>query len=246
MPVTIQPFQPAIDRLTGWAKENGQRRYVSLCTTYTVTRARQDPRAWQALQNADLVAPDGVPLVWVQRRRGHQEAQRVYGPDVLLAMCAATSGRNIRHFFFGGLPGVADQLAAKLQTQFPDLQIVGTYSPPVAEVEDEPSQAVIDLLNQAEPDIVWVGVGSPKQDVWMSIYRPELEAPLLIGVGAAFDFVSGTKRQAPKWMRRRGLEWLFRLSQEPRRLWRRYLIYNTLFLWHIIREEWGRRSRRPE
>jgi N-acetylglucosaminyldiphosphoundecaprenol N-acetyl-beta-D-mannosaminyltransferase len=156
---------------------------------------------------------------------------------VLLALCQRTAGQNVQHFFFGGLPGVADRLAETLTGQFPGLRIVGTECPPVADVGSTLDKALVERLNASGAQVIWVGLGSPKQDLWMALYRPHLTAPLLIGVGAAFDFLSGTKRQAPRWMRRSGLEWVFRLVQEPRRLWKRYLVYNTLFVWQIMRQK---------
>jgi N-acetylglucosaminyldiphosphoundecaprenol N-acetyl-beta-D-mannosaminyltransferase len=183
-----------------------------------------------------MVTADGMPIVWVQRQRGFPQAERVYGPDVMLALCEKTAGTGIRHFFWGGQPGVADQLVGRLKAQFPKLAVAGTYSPPIAELESQPDPAVIERLNASQADIIWIGLGSPKQDLWMSLYRPTLSAPLLIGVGAAFDMLAGVRSQAPRWMQRSGLEWLFRLAQEPRRLARRYLVYNPLFVWHVLRE----------
>jgi N-acetylglucosaminyldiphosphoundecaprenol N-acetyl-beta-D-mannosaminyltransferase len=229
-PLTAQRFDEAVFTLVDWMGEGGSKRYVSLCTVYTMMLARRTPQVMRALEGAHMVVADGMPIVWVQRKKGHTEADRIYGPDVLVAVCEQTSNSDLRHFFLGGLPGVAEKLADELTNRFPCLQIAGVYSPPINAVGNAPDPEVVDLLNNSNADVIWVGLGSPKQDVWMSLYRPELDAPLLIGIGAAFDFLSGTKRQAPIWMRRNGIEWLFRLVQEPRRLWRRYFVYNTLFI----------------
>jgi N-acetylglucosaminyldiphosphoundecaprenol N-acetyl-beta-D-mannosaminyltransferase len=235
VPVNAQTFEHALDILHQWAADTNGRRYVSTCTVYTMMRALEDERILAALRGADMVTADGLPLVWLQKFRGKKPAERVYGPDVTLELCQRTANDPaITHYFFGGLPGVPERLVGELQQRFPGIQIAGAYSPPVEDVGSAPNPAMVELLNTARPSIIWVGLGSPKQDLWMHLYRPALDAPLLIAVGAAFDFIGGTKQQAPVWMRRRGLEWLFRLLQEPRRLWQRYLVYNTRFVWQVI------------
>lgn len=236
VPVDARPFDEAITAMATWARDDRGRRYISTCPVYTLMQAREQPSVAAALHGASLVTADGMPVVWVQRRRGQPQAERVYGPDVLLKLCELTAGTGVRHYFYGGLPGVPDALTANLQRRFPALEIVGQESPPVAEVGAAPDEVAVSRLNRAGPHVIWVGLGSPKQDVWMALHRPLLDAPLLIGVGAAFDFVAGVKAQAPPWMRRNGLEWLFRLTQEPGRLWRRYLVYNTRFMWALLRE----------
>ena len=231
-----QGFEQAITQLQTWAGDS-QGRYVCTCPVYTLMMCRENPAVMQAVNGADMVTADGMPVVWVQRRRGHSGAERVYGPDVMEALIARTANTPLRHYFWGGLPGVADTLVARMQAQYPALKVAGIHSPPVSAVGDTPDPAVVERLNESGADIVWVGLGSPKQDMWMMRYRPALRAPLLIGVGAAFDMLAGVKSQAPRWMQRSGLEWLFRLAQEPRRLGRRYLVYNPLFVWHVLREQ---------
>lgn len=235
VPVNAQTFNHALDTLHQWAADAEQRRSVSTCTVYTMMRALEDERILTALRAADMVTADGLPLVWLQRVRGQQSAERVYGPDVTLALCERTANDpTITHYFFGGLPGVPELLVAELRRRFPGIQIAGAFSPPVEEVGSQPKPEIVERLNAAKPSVIWVGLGSPKQDLWMYLYRPVLDAPLLIAVGAAFDFIGGTKQQAPVWMRRSGLEWCFRLLQEPRRLWQRYLVYNTRFVRQVI------------
>ncbi len=233
--VDAQRLDDAAAALTRWARES-QGRYVCTCPVYTLMACQEDPAVHRAVSRADMVTADGMPLVWVQRLSGCRDAERVYGPDLMLAVCERTAGQGIRHFLWGGAPGVADRLAGVLKTRFPALEIAGVYSPPITDAGDEPDTAVIETLNRSQADIVWVGLGSPKQDLWMSLYRPVLTAPLLVGVGAAFDFLSGAKRQAPRWMQRNGLEWAFRLANEPQRLWRRYLWYNPRFVWQVLRQ----------
>lgn len=235
IPVNAQTFEEAIAMLVTWSRGNYPR-YVCTCPVYTLMQAREHPQVGAALRGADMVTADGMPIVWVQRQQGFAQAERVYGPDVLLALCEKTAGSGVRHYFYGGLPGVPEQLAANLQKRFPGLEVAGGYAPPVAEIASTPDVDTVQRLNYAGAHVVWVGLGSPKQDLWMALHRPVLEATVLIGVGAAFDFIAGTKRQAPRWIRRAGLEWLFRLAQEPGRLWRRYVIYNTRFLWALMRD----------
>ncbi|MBA3871033.1 MAG: WecB/TagA/CpsF family glycosyltransferase [Anaerolineae bacterium] len=230
-----QTFNQAVNQLQSWASDS-QGRYVCTCPVYTLMMCRENPTVMQAVNGADMVTADGMPVVWVQRRRGNPQAERVYGPDVMEALLAQTATTDIKHYFWGGLPGVADTLVQRMQTQHPSLKVAGIYSPPVSSVGDKPDPEVVERLNDSGADVIWVGLGSPKQDIWMMRYRPALRAPLLIGVGAAFDMLAGVKSQAPSWMQRSGLEWVFRLAQEPRRLGRRYLVYNPLFVWHVLKE----------
>ncbi len=230
-----QRFDEAISILQDWAKDS-KGRYVSTCPVYTLMMCRENPQVMQAVNGADMVTADGMPIVWVQRRRGNTQAERVYGPDVMEALLARTANTPIKHYFWGGLAGVADTLVQRMQAQHPLLKVAGVYSPPISAVGDTPDPEVVKRLNESGADVIWVGLGSPKQDLWMMRYRPVLKAPLLIGVGAAFDMLAGVKSQAPRWMQRSGLEWVFRLAQEPRRLGRRYLVYNPLFVWHVLRE----------
>lgn len=232
VPVDAQTQDMTLAQLQAWLR-GGARVSVSTCTVYTIMTAQDDPLIMKALQAADMVTADGMPLVWLQRAFGFYPVERVYGPDLLVALCERTPGA--RHYFVGGLPGVTERLMEALQLRFPDIVIAGYSMPTVSSTNIEVDAQVAAEINAAAADIVWVGLGSPKQDVWMWRYRPYLNASLLIGVGAAFDFVSGVKRQAPLWMQRSGLEWLFRLLQEPRRLWKRYLVYNPRFVWAVFR-----------
>lgn len=240
------PFDSAIRTFAAWASEKKARR-VSFCPVYTIMRAHDDPALRDVLNTADYVAADGMPVVWMQRRRGATDAERVYGPDVMLALCQATTrpdGTGLRHFLLGGGEGVADALATTLRQRFPGIDIVGTYAPPFSPsptergCRPEVGRGEVEIIHAARPDIVWVALGSPKQDFWMAANQPHLDC-LMLGVGAAFDFLSGHKPQAPRWMQRNGLEWAFRLASEPGRLWRRYLVENPRFLWHVLRESTG-------
>jgi N-acetylglucosaminyldiphosphoundecaprenol N-acetyl-beta-D-mannosaminyltransferase len=191
---------------------------------------QRDPCIRQAVNGAGLAAPDGMPLVWLSRARSGRPVSRVYGPDLLLSSCQLSVERGYSHYFYGGDAGVPELLASRLQAKFPGLKVAGVYSPPFRPLSPAESVEVVDRINEAGPDLVWVGLGTPKQDLWMAEYRPRLAAPVLVGVGAAFNFHTGLIPQAPAWMQRCGLEWLFRLIQEPGRLWYRYLVYNPWFV----------------
>lgn len=190
---------------------------------------------------AGLVVPDGMPLVWFSRLKGFRHVARVYGPDLMLALCKRSIDRGYRHFLYGGAPGVCERLTAGLQEQLPGLKIVGAYSPPFRPLEPDEDEEIVRQINRVRPDIVWVGISTPKQEMWMAEHVGRLCAPVLVGVGAAFDFHAGLKRQAPRWMMRAGLEWMFRFIQEPRRLGPRYLSNNPLFVGLIVRQLLGGR-----
>jgi N-acetylglucosaminyldiphosphoundecaprenol N-acetyl-beta-D-mannosaminyltransferase len=232
--VSLINMSMALERLDRWIADR-ERQYVSVCTVHTVMECRRHEDLRRIVNAAGMTTPDGMPLVWLSRLGGHRFVSRVYGPDLMIA--AMQTGH--RHFFYGGREGVAPRLAEAMRRTFPSVRIAGTLTPPVGTAEELCNPETAALINQAAPDIVWVGVSSPKQEFWMARMRPLLTAPVLIGVGAAFDFHSGSQRQAPAWMQRAGLEWLFRLVHEPRRLWRRYLIDNPWFLFELARQRLG-------
>jgi N-acetylglucosaminyldiphosphoundecaprenol N-acetyl-beta-D-mannosaminyltransferase len=219
----------ALDLIATWVRER-VRTYVCVCTVHGVMECRRSGALREVFNGAGLVTPDGMPLVWLARGAGHRAADRVYGPDLMVAELERSAALGHRHFLYGGAPGVAAELGRRMRARFPGLRVVGVEEPPFAPLDELCAPEVAELINAARPDIVWVGLSTPKQDWWMARMRSSLEAPVLIGVGAAFDFHTGRVRQAPRWMQRSGLEWLFRLVMEPRRLWRRYLVYNTWFL----------------
>jgi N-acetylglucosaminyldiphosphoundecaprenol N-acetyl-beta-D-mannosaminyltransferase len=211
----------------------GERHYVNVCTVHTVMECRNDAQLRAILNRSGLSTPDGMPLVWLSRLQGFANAGRVYGPDLMLALCERSQMTGHRHFFYGGAPGVAELLARNLRSKYPGLVVAGTYSPPFRAKALLESEEVLAKMNETRPDIVWVGLGTPKQDYWVAQHRAPLSASALVAVGAAFDFHAGLLRQAPKWMQKSGLEWLFRLTQEPRRLAFRYLVYNPLFIYLV-------------
>ncbi len=213
------------------AVREGRRGYVTINNVHTVSEAVPDEKLRRIFAGSLLSTPDGMPLVWLGRWHGFPEVDRVYGPDLLLNLCEHSQGPGFRHFFYGGKPGVAEELARNLQARFPQLVVAGTFTPPFRPLNDEERRDLSGKVRAARPDFVWVGISSPKQEYFMDEYCPLLtEAKIFIGIGAGFDFLSGRVRQAPRWMMRAGLEWLFRLTQEPRRLWHRYLVLNPLFI----------------
>ena len=211
-----------------------KQRYVCVTPVHLVMAAQKDPGLREILNNSGLTTPDGMPLVWVGKLLGHHTIDRVYGPDLMINFSALADAAGYTNFYYGGGPGIAEKLAEKLGQRFPGLKVVGTYSPPFRPLTPEEDQQIVDMINEADPDVLWVGLGAPKQDKWMAEHKGRIKAPVMVGVGAAFDFLSGQKKQAPGWMQRNGLEWLFRLTSEPKRLWRRYLVTNTLFICSIV------------
>lgn len=222
----------AVAILTRWVQEKAAV-YVCVAPVSTLVEARQRPEYAAIVNGAAMVTPDGMPVVWLARAQGCQDVGRTYGPDVLRAMAQVP---GLKHYFFGGTPEVLEKLTQALTEANPDIHIAGTMSPPFRAEAAVEEAAVHAGINDANPDIVWVGLGSPKQDFWMAMNRPYVKAPVMIGVGAAFDFVAGVKKQAPVWIQRSGFEWLFRLCTEPRRLWKRYLVGNTMFIYYLIKD----------
>jgi N-acetylglucosaminyldiphosphoundecaprenol N-acetyl-beta-D-mannosaminyltransferase len=236
--VSAATMPDAVRIIEGWIAR-GQREYVCVSGMHGVMESQRDPKLLRVHNIAGLVTPDGMSLVWVCWWKGHRSVQRVYGPDLMLSLCARSLSLGYRHFFYGSSPPVLKRLVERLQARYPGIQVVGTLSPPFRELTPEEDRAEISRINSAAPDIVWVGLGTPKQEHWMAQHREVLRAPVLIAVGAAFDFHAGVKPQAPRWMQRHGLEWLFRLLSEPRRLWRRYLINIPLFACYLVLEALG-------
>lgn len=225
-----------VGQMEQWIERRDACRYIAVTGMHGVTEARNNPLFRGVLNAADLVVPDGMPLVWLGRRQGHVLRRRVYGPELMLAFCSATRAKGLRHFFYGGAPGVAEALAGRLAREFPGLQVAGTLTPPFRPLTSEEDAACVEEINRAAPDVVWVGLSTPKQERWMHEHRHALRAPVLVGVGAAFDLHTGRLKQAPAWMREHGLEWFYRLVREPRRLWRRYLIHGSQFVFFVTLE----------
>jgi N-acetylglucosaminyldiphosphoundecaprenol N-acetyl-beta-D-mannosaminyltransferase len=211
-----------VSQIELWLRRRVMGRYIAVTSMHGIGESRTDGDYRRALAAADLVVPDGMPLVWLGRWHRHSLKRRVYGPELMETFCRET-GATYRHFLYGGGPGTAERLADSLRKRY-GTNVVGTYCPPFRPLTEEEFQDVASRVEEALPDVLWVGLSTPKQEKWMHQNRGKLLVPVMLGVGAAFDFNSGAGRQAPRWMRENGLEWLFRLSTEPRRLWRRYLV----------------------
>lgn len=233
--VSAASIPKALATFDGWI-ESGARHYVCVADVHAVMQTRWNPDFRAVMNGAGMVTSDGMPLVWLCRKARGPEVERVYGPDLLLAACAHGLAAGRRHFFYGGAEGVADTLVDRLRARFPGIAIAGVYSPPFRSLNEDETRDVVERINAAQADYVWVGLGAPKQEYLMRELRPQLTAPVLLGVGAAFDFHSGAKPQAPKLLRDLGLEWLFRLVTEPSRLWPRYRRVIPGFLYHLARQ----------
>jgi N-acetylglucosaminyldiphosphoundecaprenol N-acetyl-beta-D-mannosaminyltransferase len=228
----------ALSIIDGWIARR-QQHYVCVSGVHGVMESQRDEDLRRIHNDAGLVTPDGMPLVWLSRLHGHAHVERVYGPDLMLALSEHSLAKGYKHFFYGGGEGVHERLTSNLRHRFSGLRVVGGYCPPFRPLSSAEDEQIVETINEADPDIVWVGLSTPKQERWMVEHVGRLTAPVMIGVGAAFDFHAGLKKQAPRWMQRSGLEWLFRLVTEPRRLWRRYLVNNPLFVLLVLRQALG-------
>jgi len=216
--------------------------YICITGVHGVMEAQDNPEFRRILNGAFLCTPDGMPMVWSGRLRGHREMSRVYGPDLMLEVCAWSQQSSCRHFFYGGMPGVPEALRDRLTQRFPGLQVVGCYSPPFRPLDSEELARLQQTIRETKPDILWVGLSTPKQERFMAEYLPKLDVKLMVGVGAAFDFHSGRAKQAPRWMQRSGLEWFYRMCSEPRRLAGRYLRNNPRFVFKAVMQFVGLRK----
>ena len=244
IPITAVTYEEALGIFVG-APAAGRRLAVHFCTAHTIVESTDDERLRTGLLHDAFDVPDGVPLTWVGRVRGHR-IERVCGLDVLPDLADRGRTVGLRHFFYGGDEGAAQQLATALTDRFPGMVVAGTETPPFRPLTPEEDEAMIARLNRARPDVVWVGLGTPKQDFWLADHRDRLDAALLMAVGAAFDIVGGRRPRAPRIMQKTGTEWLFRLIQEPRRLLRRYTTVNARFVSLAVRDiVRDRRPRRP-
>jgi N-acetylglucosaminyldiphosphoundecaprenol N-acetyl-beta-D-mannosaminyltransferase len=225
----------AVERLRSWI--DGPKtitRFVAVTGMHGIAESREDSHFRQVLNAADLVVPDGMPLVWLGRVNGYPLRHRVCGAEVMDSFCQA-SGNAYRHFFFGGAPGVAERLAQTLHEKY-GIVIAGIHTPPFRSLTAAEEEQLASFVEVVSPDVLWVGLSTPRQEKWMYEHRNKLKVPVMLGVGAAFDMNSGNLRRAPEWMRENGLEWLFRLCSEPRRLWRRYLITIPKAVWFVCLE----------
>jgi N-acetylglucosaminyldiphosphoundecaprenol N-acetyl-beta-D-mannosaminyltransferase len=236
--VNLVSLEQAVQIVDSWIQTRSPK-YVCVTGVHGIMESQRDPSLREIHNGSGLTVPDGMPIVWISKLRGHRHATRVYGPDLMLALCEYGQDRGYRHYLYGGREGVPDELASALQRRFPRIKVVGQYSPPFRPLSDSEDREITTVINSANPDIVWVGLSTPKQERWVAGHRATLQAPVLIGVGAAFDFISGRVRQAPRWMMKIGMEWFFRLIMEPKRLWKRYTVNNILFVYYLLWEIFG-------
>jgi N-acetylglucosaminyldiphosphoundecaprenol N-acetyl-beta-D-mannosaminyltransferase len=229
--------EQVIEIFEQWISDRRASHYVALCNVHMLMEAHRDAYFSEALDAADLILPDGMPLVWFARRRGFMIRRRVYGPDLFLDFCRLTAAQGYRHFLLGGHPGDPEAIATRLAQNCPGIQISGTCSPPFRKPTVGEHNEILARINDSHTDVLWVALGCPKQELWMYENRNRLDVPVVVGVGQAFDLFAGRVRQAPPWMRNNGLEWAFRLFSNPRRLWRRYLVCNTQFLCCLALDE---------
>jgi N-acetylglucosaminyldiphosphoundecaprenol N-acetyl-beta-D-mannosaminyltransferase len=220
----------------------GKPGYVCVTGVHGVMEAQRDPMLRLILNRAAMNVPDGMPMTWIGRTQSLRHMDRVFGPDFMAAMCRLSVERGYRNFLYGGKPGVAQRLSDALERRFPGLQVVGTLTPPFRPLNGEEERDFLAKVAQARPHILWVGLSTPKQEKFMAQYVRQLRVPLLVGVGAAFDFHTGEIRDCSDWIKRAGLQWAHRLAQDPRRLWRRYLIHNSAFLWQAACQLLGLRK----
>ena len=228
--ISVINMELALAQIGSWI-DHDDRQYVCVTSAHPISVCQRDERLRCIINQAGMVTPDGMPLVWLSRLQGYRFIERVYGPDLLLAACERSLQMGWTHFFYGGGNGVADKVAERLIERYPGLKVVGMVTPPFRPLTQEENETIVAAINSASPDILWVGLGAPKQEYWMAEHLGMLDVPVMIGIGAAFDFHAGIKRQAPRWMQQIGLEWIYRLACEPRRLWRRYLVNIPLFIY---------------
>jgi N-acetylglucosaminyldiphosphoundecaprenol N-acetyl-beta-D-mannosaminyltransferase len=236
VPLAVTDYERTLDWIDATA-EHGDRGYVCVAAVHTVMACQEDPALRAAVAGASFTVPDGQPLVWALNALGHELPDRVYGPELMDRACARAAETGQRFYLYGGRNhGALAELARRLRLRHPGLKIVGGHCPPFRRLSDAEDEAIAAEINRSGADVVWVGIGVPKQEKWMARMRDRLDAPVLVGVGAAFDFHAGLVPQAPDALQRLGLEWAFRLVQEPRRLWRRYLRYNPRFVLGFLRQ----------
>ena len=244
MPIAMTDYTEAMDVMDGLIARR-ERGYVCATAVHAIMVGQNDEEMRSALQGSTMTVPDGMPLVWAANLLGEDLEDRVYGPELMLRYCERSRDKGHRIFLYGGRDqGSLAQLALNLRLRYPGVKIVGGYPPPYRDLSEEEEDAIVAEMNNSRADVVWVGVGAPKQEKWMAAMRGRLDAPVLVGVGAAFDFHAGRVSMAPSWMQERGLEWTYRIAQEPRRLLPRYLYTNPRFLYGVARQYLRERATR--
>jgi N-acetylglucosaminyldiphosphoundecaprenol N-acetyl-beta-D-mannosaminyltransferase len=243
IPIAASSFDGAIEEISYRVRERRGTTLVHFTTVHMLVESVLSKEFSEMLRKADFNFPDGMPLVWLGQRASKGEVARVCGPDFMPAFCKQTAHLGYRHFFYGGAPGTAEAVITALQKEIPDLKVAGCYCPPFRPLTPEEDKDVCARINASRADLVWVCLGCPRQERWIADHRGKLNAPVLLAVGAAFDFTAGRMTRAPKFVREHGLEWLHRLVKDPGRLWRRYLIYNAFFLYLLLKQRYAEPAR---
>jgi N-acetylglucosaminyldiphosphoundecaprenol N-acetyl-beta-D-mannosaminyltransferase len=248
VPIDVVSWETALARIADWADKK-ESRYVCLCNAHSLVTTKGDQRFAEAVEGADMATPDGMPVAWMLRRLGHAEQERINGPDLMWRHCVDAERRGEAVYFLGSTTETLTKLRTRLAEDFPRLTVAGMHSPPFRPLTESEDQELINSINESGARVVFVGLGCPKQEIWMAEHRGRIRA-VMMGVGAAFSYHAGTLKRAPVWMRNHGLEWLYRLASEPRRLWKRYFVTNILFVLGAVRQlafdqSDSGRSRRP-
>ena len=236
--VNVVQFESLVRQLHE-LREAGRAGYVCFSTVHMVMESHDSPEFGEKVNGADIVVPDGMPLVWMQKLQGRKDANRVRANDLMMRLMQYAAANHLKVGFYGGKPEVIDAIKVRAAAELPQLKIVYAYSPPFRPLTEEEDERIVREINAANPDFLFMGLGCPKQETWMAAHRDRLSS-IMLGVGASFDFYAGNVKESPQWLGRLGLEWLYRLTQEPRRLWRRYLILNPRFMWLAARQLSGR------
>lgn len=239
--VSAVNFASATAEMLRWIAE-GEKYYVSVADVHGVIEAQDDPEFKKILNDSGLIVPDGRPIFWLLRLAGHGDVTQTTGSDLIQRFSEALAERGYSAFYYGGAPGVAENVAAVLEDRYPGLRTADTYCPPFRDLDAREEAEIVDMINVSGAHVVWVGLGAPKQERWMARFIDRLDVPVLVGVGAVFDFLTGRVKRCPRWLQIVGLEWLYRISQEPRRLWKRYARSNSLFLYYLLCERLGLRD----
>lgn len=232
VPISATSYVEVLDALS--SRPTDQATVVTVCNVHSVMSARRNDDLFHAISEAEIATPDGVPIVWGLRRLFRSDQERVYGPELMRLAFTENKRLGWKHYLYGSTPETLARLQDALRTIAPEAEIAGAFSPPFRDMSAEESAQAITAIRSSGADVVWVGLGMPKQELWMHSVKADLPGVALLGVGAAFDFLAGTVKQAPAWMQKYGLEWLFRLIQEPRRLWRRYIWNNPAYAFLLI------------
>ncbi|MDP3013321.1 MAG: WecB/TagA/CpsF family glycosyltransferase [Candidatus Subteraquimicrobiales bacterium] len=220
--------------MASWISSHSHGYNIVVSNANDALLCKKDSKIKEAVNNSSLSVPDGISLVLLAKLKGYKLKKRVYGPDLMFEFLKLSEIKGYSHFFYGATEETLGLLIKNLKELFPGLKIAGTYSPPFKPLSKEEDAGVVNIINKANPDVLWIGLGCPKQQLWMYEHKDKLRIPVMVGVGAAFDFLAGTKLQAPRWIRDNGFEWLFRLVTEPKRLWRRYLVDCPLFVYYVL------------